>query len=378
MAQTVSSFAVPLAAALGGTGQISGAASPNATTTAIPYLSGALAFSDSQFLRVSNSQTDLRAGTTAQDLDVYLTYTSGTTQERLTINAKGDGALSTFGFGMYAGSAGGTARDVWIWGGTYPNGQLNKAGANLALVGGAGTGSGATGQILFGLAPAGSSGTTTNVHSQYASLQTDGLHLGSSSVTTGALVFENSTNTNKTTFSITTPTATRTVTVPDASTTLPVATQVLTFSGPTAARTYTLPDASVTLAGLATTQTLTGINTFSASRRDTVVTLTDAATVAVDASTGNVQYLSTASSRTIGTPTNPPAAGVSQAIHLYIKNTSGGAVTPTFTTGASNSWRFGTDITTAAAIAAGTTTHYVGVWHAADSKWDLVSEVKGF
>ena len=41
---------------------------------------------------------------------------------------------------------------------------------------------------------------------------------------------------------------TRVVTLPDASTTLPVATQVITFSGPSAARTYTLPDASVTLA----------------------------------------------------------------------------------------------------------------------------------
>ena len=40
----------------------------------------------------------------------------------------------------------------------------------------------------------------------------------------------------------TTLTASRTVTLPDANTTIPVATQVLTFSGPTAARTYTLPD----------------------------------------------------------------------------------------------------------------------------------------
>lgn len=50
---------------------------------------------------------------------------------------------------------------------------------------------------------------------------------------------------------------TRTVTLPDSNTTLPIASQVLTFSGPTAARTYTLPDANTTVVGLDTSQTLT-------------------------------------------------------------------------------------------------------------------------
>jgi len=52
-------------------------------------------------------------------------------------------------------------------------------------------------------------------------------------------------------------TASRTVTFPDSNTTVPVASQVLTFSGPTAARTYTLPDANSTLATLAGTETFT-------------------------------------------------------------------------------------------------------------------------
>lgn len=55
----------------------------------------------------------------------------------------------------------------------------------------------------------------------------------------------------------TTLSASRTVTFPDASTSIPVATQTLTFSGPTAARTYTLPDADTTVVGTSTTQTLT-------------------------------------------------------------------------------------------------------------------------
>jgi hypothetical protein len=49
----------------------------------------------------------------------------------------------------------------------------------------------------------------------------------------------------------------RVITAPDSNTTLPIMSQVLTFSGPTAARTFTLPDANATLLGADTTNTLT-------------------------------------------------------------------------------------------------------------------------
>jgi hypothetical protein len=55
------------------------------------------------------------------------------------------------------------------------------------------------------------------------------------------------TSTYRVTLQPTTLSANRTLTLPDANTTIPIASQQLTFSGPTAARTYTLPDASVTL-----------------------------------------------------------------------------------------------------------------------------------
>ncbi len=58
------------------------------------------------------------------------------------------------------------------------------------------------------------------------------------------------------------------------------------------------------------------------------VTLTDAATVATDASLGTRFLLSTASARTIGVPTNPVDG---KLIIWEIKNTSGGALTQTFT-----------------------------------------------
>jgi hypothetical protein len=56
----------------------------------------------------------------------------------------------------------------------------------------------------------------------------------------------------------TTLSASCTVTLPNANTSIPVATQILTFSGPTAARTITLPDANFTVARTDAGQTFTG------------------------------------------------------------------------------------------------------------------------
>jgi hypothetical protein len=60
----------------------------------------------------------------------------------------------------------------------------------------------------------------------------------------------------------TTLSASRTATFPDADTTIPVATQVLTFSGPTAARTITFPDANFTAARTDAANSFTGTQTF--------------------------------------------------------------------------------------------------------------------
>lgn len=61
----------------------------------------------------------------------------------------------------------------------------------------------------------------------------------------------------------TTLSASRTVTLPNANTSIPVATQILTFSGPTAARTITLPDANFTAARTDAAQSFTGDQTLS-------------------------------------------------------------------------------------------------------------------
>jgi hypothetical protein len=66
-------------------------------------------------------------------------------------------------------------------------------------------------------------------------------------------------NTRKMQFQLSGITAgnTRTITVPDQNTTLPIASQQLTFNGPTVARTYTLPDANVTIVSTSDSGTVT-------------------------------------------------------------------------------------------------------------------------
>ncbi len=75
----------------------------------------------------------------------------------------------------------------------------------------------------------------------------------------------------------------------------------LTVTDPTADRTITLPDATTTVAGLAVVQS------FTKAQRGTPVALTDAATIAVDLSLGNNFTVTLAGNRTLGAPTNATA-----------------------------------------------------------------------
>ena len=70
---------------------------------------------------------------------------------------------------------------------------------------------------------------------------------------------------------------------------------------PTADRTITLPDATTTVAGLGVVQS------FTKAQRGTPVALTDAATIAVDLSLGNNFTVTLAGNRTLGAPTNATA-----------------------------------------------------------------------
>lgn len=69
------------------------------------------------------------------------------------------------------------------------------------------------------------------------------------------------------------------VTLPNASSTLPIFGQQLTFSGPTAARTVTFPDAAFTAARSDAANTFTGVQTFSSAPVLSTGTLTNSGTV---------------------------------------------------------------------------------------------------
>jgi hypothetical protein len=106
----------------------------------------------------------------------------------------------------------------------------------------------------------------------------------------------------------------------------------------------------------------------------TPTTLTDGASVAVDASLGKVHGLVAAGNRTILAPTGSPVDGQS----LIIRHTaSGGARTLTLTTGSSGAFAFGTDITALTATASGTTDYIGCIYSSAAARFHVVSYVKG-
>lgn len=103
-------------------------------------------------------------------------------------------------------------------------------------------------------------------------------------------------------------------------------------------------------------------------------TLTDGATVSIDARAGTKFYHSGTTGRTFSAPTSPSSG---QQIVIAMKNTSGADITHTFTAGASG-WRYGSDITALSAVAAGKTDYLTAVWNSTDSRWDIIGYVKGY
>lgn len=106
---------------------------------------------------------------------------------------------------------------------------------------------------------------------------------------------------------------------------------------------------------------------------DKVITLSDGATPALDASLGNEFSLTAAGNRTIGIPTNPTAGQKIIIIHLA----SGGARTLALNSGAGG-FRFGSDITSLSATASGKKDYIGCVYNLADTFWDVLSVTKGF
>ena len=93
--------------------------------------------------------------------------------------------------------------------------------------------------------------------------------------------------------------------------------------------------------------------------------------VSPDASTAEVFTVSTGANLTINNPTNSTAGDRKL---FRIKNTSSGSITLTLDT----NFRFGGDLTSVAAVAAGKTAYVGVVYNGADGKWDVVSNTGGF
>jgi hypothetical protein len=108
---------------------------------------------------------------------------------------------------------------------------------------------------------------------------------------------------------------------------------------------------------------------------DGFATLTDAATVALDAALGNVFHLTALGNRTIAAPTNKPAATQSQRITI-IHKASGANRTLTLTTGSAGSFRLGG--ITLSATTSGVSDHLTCVYNPVDDRWDVVSVAKGY
>lgn len=133
------------------------------------------------------------------------------------------------------------------------------------------------------------------------------------------------------------------------------------------------PSAAISATKLSLSSIAQSIAMSAASFSPAVTTLTDGATPALDASTGNVFKLTAAGNRTIAIPTN---ATTGQKI-VIAHTASAADRTLALNTGASG-FRFGTDITALTATTSGKTDYIGCIWNSTDSKWDVVAYVKGY
>jgi len=139
-------------------------------------------------------------------------------------------------------------------------------------------------------------------------------------------------------------------------------------SKPVSTATQTALDLKAPLAS----PTLTGTVTLSGRQVSTPDVLTDAATIAVDASLGNDFTVTLGGNRTLGNPTNSVNG---QKIVFAIRQDGTGS--RTLALGAD--YRLGTDITAVTLSTAANKTDYLGVrYNGTDSKWDVIAFVKGY
>lgn len=112
--------------------------------------------------------------------------------------------------------------------------------------------------------------------------------------------------------------------------------------------------------------------TFTGAVIESVVSLTDAATISVDATLGNIFTVTLGGNRTLG---NPTGAVNGQKMVFRIRQDVTGSRTITLDT----KYRLGSDITTVSLSTSANKTDYLGViYHSSDDKFDVVAFVKGY
>ncbi|MGV9001594.1 MAG: hypothetical protein ACOH18_01400 [Candidatus Saccharimonadaceae bacterium] len=103
------------------------------------------------------------------------------------------------------------------------------------------------------------------------------------------------------------------------------------------------------------------------------VTLTDAATIATNASLGNYFRVTIAADRTLDIPTNPTDGQRA----LWEVTASGANRTLTLTLGSTGAFKFGSDFTTIPNIASGTTTFIGCIYRTSSTRWHVLSVGSG-
>jgi len=117
----------------------------------------------------------------------------------------------------------------------------------------------------------------------------------------------------------------------------------------------------------------TGYTGYTGPNNRTVTALTDADTIAIDASTGNIFTVTLAGNRTLGNPTGSPVDG--QLMEVRVRQDATG----TRTLGYGTEYRFSTDLPSPTLTTTAAKTDYLLFqYHSTDTKWDLISINKGF
>ena len=117
----------------------------------------------------------------------------------------------------------------------------------------------------------------------------------------------------------------------------------------------------------------TGYTGYTGPNNRTVTALTDAATIAIDASTGNIFTVTLAGNRTLGAPTGSPVNG--QLMEVRVRQDATGSRTLAYNA----IYRFSTDLPSPTLTTTAAKTDYLLFqYHSSDVKWDLIAINKGF